>query len=332
MTWQVTVAGTNHRFPCDTGESLLDAAQRAGLELPYSCRKGVCGNCAGGLESGRVIAAGTVCAAPDERILYCRSTPSSDVTIRPLSIRLADKSARKRLHAKVHRIDRLAEDVTLLRLRFPAGVRIRFRAGQYLHVLLDDGGRRQFSMANPPGISDEAHLHIRHVPGGYFTGTVLPRLERGQQLEVELPFGDFHWREGHEGPLIFVATGTGFAPIASIVEDMFRRNMARPFSFYWGGRSLRHLYALEMVDAWRARHAGLRFVPVVSHEVGAIGGRSGMVHHAVLADFPDLSGAHVYACGSPAMIAAAREEFVQRAGLPPAHFFSDAFVAGPGTA
>jgi len=331
MTWDVTVAGTPHRFPCEAGESLLDAAERAGFELPYSCRKGVCGNCEGGLDSGEVVVAGAAFTAAGQGILYCRATPSSDVTIRPSSIRPADRSARKRVLARIHRIDRLADDVTLLRLRFPAGVRVRFRAGQYLQVVLRDGQRRQFSMANPPGISDEAHLHIRHVPGGYFTGTVLPALERGQSLEVELPFGDFHWREEHQGPIVFVATGTGFAPMASIIEDMLKRRIERPLSLYWGGRTLRHLYALETVAAWRARHAGLRFVPVLSDEpAGTLdGARTGMVHHAVLEDFPDLSSAHVYACGSPAMIAAARGEFAERAGLPSAQFFSDAFVVGP---
>lgn len=331
MTWDVTVAGTPHRFPCEAGESLLDAAERAGFELPYSCRKGVCGNCEGGLDSGEVVVAGAACTAAGQGILYCRAMPSSDVTIRPSSIRPADRSARKRVLARIHRIDRLADDVTLLRLRFPAGVRVRFRAGQYLQVVLRDGQRRQFSMANPPGISDEAHLHIRHVPGGHFTGAILPGLERGQSLEIELPFGDFHWREEHEGPIVFVATGTGFAPMASIIEDMLKRKVERPLSLYWGGRTPRHLYALETVAAWRARHAGLRFVPVLSDEpAGALdGARAGMVHRAVLEDFPDLSTAHVYACGSPAMIAAARSEFAAHAGLPPAHFFSDAFVVGP---
>jgi len=331
MTWHVTVAGTPHGFPCEPGESLLDAAERAGFELPYSCRKGVCGNCEGGLDSGEVTVAGAACAASGQGILYCRAMPSSDVTIRPSSIRPADRSARKRVQARIHRVDRLTDDVTLLRLRLPAGVRVKFRAGQYLQVVLRDGQRRQFSMANPPGISDEAHLHIRHVPGGYFTGTVLPGLERGQSLEVELPFGDFHWREEHQGLLVFVATGTGFAPMASIIEDMLKRKVERPLSLYWGGRTQRHLYALETVAAWCSRHAGLRFVPVLSDEPACVlgGARAGMVHHAVLEDFPDLSAAHVYACGSPAMIAAARGEFTARAGLPPAQFFSDAFVVGP---
>lgn len=336
MTIDVAVADSDYRFACEPGESLLDAAERAGFEMPYSCRKGICGNCRGKIESGEVRRLGTDAGLTEaERnngyILYCRSTPVGDVVIRPVEIKRAEPSSRKKIKAKVYRIERVADDVTLLRLRFPAGVRAKFRAGQYLQVILPDGERREFSMANPPALSDEAHLHIRHVDGGYFTGKVLPTLQTGQQLEVELPFGDFHLREDNAKPIVFVATGTGFAPIASIIEDMWRRKIDRPFKLYWGGRSARHLYAMETVRKWQAAHPSLEVVPVLSDApAGKLeGARSGLVHDAVLQDFPSLAGMQVYACGAPAMTRAARASFTAQAGLAEEDFFSDAFVSGP---
>ena len=336
MSFMVSVADTAHRYACEADESLLDAAQRAGLELPYSCRKGVCGNCRGRVEHGDVVASGGEKGlSAEERaqgdVLFCRTHPRSDLVIRPTAIRAIDPASRKRIHAKVYRVEHLSDDVSLLRLRFPAGVRARFRAGQYLQVILADGERREFSMANPPAMSDEAHLHIRHVPGGRFTEGMLPSLKAGDMLEVELAFGDFTLRDGDAWPIVFVATGTGLAPVASMLEDLWRRKIDRAVELYWGGRTLRHLYALDMVRKWQASHPSLRVVTVLSESRDGApeGTRSGLVHEAVLQDHPDLSGVQVYACGSPAMTRAAREAFVGQAHLPPRHFFSDAFVSGP---
>jgi NAD(P)H-flavin reductase/ferredoxin len=336
MSFDVAVADSTYRFACEPGESLLDAAERGGFEMPYSCRKGICGNCRGKIETGEVRRMGSDSGlTQDERehgyVLYCRSTPVGDLTIRPVEIKPAQPNARKVIKAKVYRIERAADDVTLLRLRFPAGMRAKFRAGQYLQIILADGQRREFSMANPPGISDEAHLHIRHVENGFFTAGVLPGLQPGQVLEVEVPFGDFYLREDGAKPLVFIATGTGFAPIASIVEDLWRRQIERPFSLYWGGRTWKHLYAIETVRKWMAAHPQVTFVPVLSHTPSQEldGARAGLVHEAVLADFPSLAGVQVYACGSPAMTRAARQTFTSQAGLAEEDFFSDAFVSGP---
>lgn len=334
MSTEVSVADSDIRFVCEPGESLLDAAERAGLQMPYSCRKGVCGNCRGGVVSGQFASLGaspglTASERENGYALYCRITPVDALTIKPTEIQRAEPPLRKRVKAKIYRIERLAEEVTLLRLRFPAGVRVKFRAGQYLQVILEDGQRREFSLANPPAISDEAHLHVRHVVGGQFTGSVLPGLQAGQTLELELPFGDFFLREESAAPIVFVATGTGFAPIAAMIEDMWKRGVERPFVLYLGARTLRHLYAMDTVRKWRNAHPALQFVPVLSETDGEPGYRQGRVHEAILEDFPSLADRQVYACGSPAMTRAARAAFVVRGGLREENFFCDAFVSGP---
>ena len=160
---------------------MLDAAQRAGLEIPYSCRKGVCGTCKGRVVSGEVRAfAGDALGAAERAqgmVLFCNARPRSDLAIEPRSISKADPFARKRTVARVFRLQKLADDVMLVHLRFPAGIRVRFKAGQHLNLILANGERRDFSMANPPRESDGAQLHIRHVPGGAFTDL---RVQRAQ--------------------------------------------------------------------------------------------------------------------------------------------------------
>src|SRR4029077_10951955 len=159
--------------------------------------------------------------------------PRSDLVIAPRSISKADPFARKTVNARVFRLQRLADDVMLVHLRFPAGIRARFKAGQHLNLILDNGERRDFSMANSPRESDGAQLHIRHVPGGAFTSYVFEKLKRGDSLKLEVPFGDFVLRDSPK-PILFVAGSTGFAPIKAIIEVMMIKGIERGAPRYWG--------------------------------------------------------------------------------------------------
>jgi NAD(P)H-flavin reductase len=326
MSFTVSVEGTSFRFPCDRDETVLNAAQRAGYELPYSCRKGVCGTCKCKVASGEMRASSGEILTAQERaagqVLLCQARPRSDLVIVPREIRKLDPFARKTLSARVFRIARLADDVTFVHLRFPAGIRVHFKAGQHLEVILPDGERRNFSMANPPQESDGVQLHIRHVPGGAFTSYVFNKLARGDQLRVELPFGDFTLRASDK-PILFVAGSTGFAPIKSMIEDALHKGLQRTMTLYWGARTRPGLYS-ELPRKWQAQNQRFSYVPVLSDTPEA-GFRSGLVHAAVLADFSSLAGFQAYVCGAPAMTAAARRDFLA-AGLPEEEFFVDAFV------
>ncbi|HYD57108.1 MAG TPA: 2Fe-2S iron-sulfur cluster-binding protein [Burkholderiales bacterium] len=308
------MSGQDIEFNCAEGQSILDAALEAGWEMPYSCRRGACESCRAPVVAGEFT--GPTAFGGDA--LLCQAHPRSDLEIAPREIRRLDPSARKLVKAKVYRLERPAADVAVLQLRFPAGVRVKFRAGQYLEVLLADGSRRAFSMANPPQQSDGALLHVRILPGGAFSDQALGALKSGDTIEVELPFGDFHLRESDK-PAILLAGGTGFAPMKAIVEDAMKRNLGRELALYWGARTRTGLYAEALVRKWP-----LKFVPVLSEE--AWEGRTGLVHAAVLQDFPSLAGYEVYACGAPAMIDAARRAFVTERALPPSAFYCDPFT------
>ncbi|HXF87023.1 MAG TPA: 2Fe-2S iron-sulfur cluster-binding protein [Xanthobacteraceae bacterium] len=322
----VSVANSPITFPCDRSETVLNAAQRAGYELPYSCRKGVCGTCKCRLASGEVrsFAGDTLSEAEKAAglVLLCQSRPRSDLVIAPREIKKIDPYARRTLTARVFRIARVAEDVTFLHLRFPAGIRVHFKAGQNLQVILPDGERRNFSMANPPQESDGVQLHIRHVPNGIFTGFVRDKLTRGDFLKVELPFGSFTLQESDK-PILFVAGSTGFAPIKSMIEDALRKGIRRPMSLYWGARTRAGLYS-DLPRKWQRDVPHFSYVPVLS-EAREPDMRFGFVHQAVLADHTSLAKFQAYVCGPPAMIGAARRDFLA-AGLPADEFFLDAFT------
>ena len=227
-------------------------------------------------------------------------------------------------------MERLAPDVMVIHLKLPASERLRFLAGQYVDILLRDGRKRAFSLANAPHDDALLQLHVRHAPGGLFTDQVFSSLKARDILRLNGPHGSFHLREDSPKPVILVAGGTGFAPIKAIVEHAIAEKCARPLHIYRGARARVDLYLNALPEQWAAEHANIGYVPVLSE--AATGddwtGRSGLVHQAVLADFPDLSGHQIYACGAPAMIDAARAEFVER-GLPAEEFFADAFTFAP---
>ena len=326
MTFTIRVAESDIAFPCEPREFVLDAAERAGYSMPSSCRKGVCSTCEAGLVDGEVEQRGRGRrTARDGVALMCRSQPRADLTIRPKRFERIDIFRRKIITTRIFRLARPAADVTILTLRFPIGLRAPFKAGQYLQVIMEDGDRRNFSMANATRDNDGAELHIRHVPGGKFSQGILSKLSAGEPLQVEVPYGDFYLRAS-ERPIILLASGTGFSPIKSIIETSIRAGTRRPMQLYWGARRREDIYLADLPAKWGARLPWFSFTPVLSEPPTSWRGRTGLVHNAVREDQTDLAQADVYACGNALMVSAAQQAFTEDHGLPEAQFFADAFV------
>lgn len=336
MNHRITIEGSAVGFDCASGQSVLDAALRAGIELPYSCRKGVCGNCAGTLAAGGVTGIAGAAVRNEtclpEQVLFCVCTPTSDLAIRPVDWKKLEPGARKTFTAKVYSNELAAPDVSVLRLRLPAGQRAKFQAGQYLQVQLEDGSARSYSMANPPHESDGVTLHIRHVPGGRFSERV-GQLAQGDLLKIELPFGHVALASEDTRPIVFVAGGTGFAPVKSILDDMLKRRVQRSVTLIWGAREPSGLYLPAAVERWKKQWPQMRYIPALSDAPAQAlpGAFAGRVDEALRAHCPDLTGQVVHCCGSPGMVSAVRAAALD-AGLAAADFHADAFVPGPAAA
>jgi NAD(P)H-flavin reductase/ferredoxin len=328
--FRITVAGADIEFPCAEYQTVLDAAEAAGFAIPYSCRKGACASCEGELLSGEAKAAGQgVICGPAQAVRLCQARPRSDLTIAVPHIERAEPPVRRVLSARVHAVQQASDDVTILKLRFPNGVRARFRAGQYLRVNLPDGGTRNYSLANAPRTNDGAELHVRRLSGGAFSG-LMQRLAVGDRLTVETAFGQCVLDPDSGRSVIMAVTGTGLAPAKAMIEDLAAKGLRRPVWLYWGGRASRDLYMAKRLRALAARHDWLTFVPVLSRPGADWAGRAGYVQTAALEDHADLADFEAYACGSPAMTGAARDAFLA-AGLDPARFHCDAFVSSAET-
>lgn len=331
MSYQVTIQPSGHEFTVKEGEPLLTAALNAGFALPYGCRNGACGACKGKVLAGEVDYGvhqeGTL--TPEEKArglaLFCCATARSDLTIEVKEVGAVKDIPVKTLPCRIENMEKLAPDVMAVWLKLPSNERLQFLPGQYIDFLLKDGSRRSFSLANTPEEDALLELHIRHVEGGRFTDQVFNTMKVKDIMRISGPHGSFFLRESDK-PAIFLAGGTGFAPIKSILAHAFHHEVEREFVLYWGARSLVDLYQPLVPAAWQQGQKNFSFIPVLSAPQAADNwpGRTGYVHEAVLADFSDLSGYEVYACGAPAMVAAARRDYMAR-GLPEDAFFADAF-------
>ncbi len=334
MTFEITIKPSDHRYPCEGDETILASAMRADLMLPYGCRNGACGSCKGKLLAGEVDYGSyqpSTLTEDEKRMgfaLFCCAKPLSDVTIEVREVRRAGDIVIKRLPCRIESITKAAPDVAIVRFKLPANERLQFLAGQYVDFLLKDGKRRSFSLATAPHDDTLLELHIRHVPGGFFTEPLFTTYKGREILRFEGPLGSFYLREDSDKPIVFVAGGTGFAPIKAMIEHALYSKVEREMVLYWGVRSLQDLYLPELPGTWQTAHRNFTFIPVLSEPrpEDKWPGRSGFVHQAVMHDFPDLSGYQVYACGAPAMIEAAKREFTQRCGLPHEEFFADSFT------
>ncbi|WP_375002391.1 2Fe-2S iron-sulfur cluster-binding protein [Aeromicrobium sp. CTD01-1L150] len=327
MTNTISVIETDISFPCETGQTVLDAAEAAGWAIPYSCRKGVCDSCIGDLIAGEItVPQQGVALGPASGIRLCRARPIANVQIKPRRINARTPPVRKRLVTTVYRRRRVAPSVTVLDLRFPIGRRTPFHAGQFLNVVLDDGDTRSYSFANSPQHNDLAQLHVRHKPQGVFSARILQQLEFHDTVQIEAPFGEFGVDEA-DTPIVLMATGTGFAPMRSIILDHIARRLTRPIHLYWGGRTLDDLYLADSVGRLARCYPWLTFTPVLSRPDATWTGKAGWVQNAVLADYPDLDDAEVYACGSPQMTQCALDTLTRERDLDPTRFRADAFVS-----
>ena len=334
MTFQITVQPSGHQFSCEADETVLSAAIRAGVGLPYSCKSGACSSCKGKIVSGSVqhkpyqARSLTEDEAAAGYSLLCCAVPQGDLVVQAREVAGSSDYPIKKMPSRVTTIDKVAPDVVVLTLQLPASERLHYRAGQYIEIMLRDNKRRSYSMASAPVDGGPVSLHIRHMPGGLFTDQVFGSMKERDILRFEGPMGTFFLREDSDKPVVLLASGTGFAPLKAIVEHMINEQSPRPIILYWGARRPHDLYMDALCRQWAADLPQFTYVPVVSDALpeDAWSGRTGFVHQAVMADLPDMSAYQVYACGAPIVVESANRDFVQLCQLPADEFYADAFT------
>ena len=313
----------------EPGVSLLDAASAAGLALEYSCRTGRCGTCKTRLLSGSTTALRdetslTAAEIAAGWILTCTRAATSDVTLDAEDLAALAGITTKTLPCRINALSRVSHDVLVVELRLPPNAGFAFLAGQYIDVTGPGGIKRSYSIASAACQSDKLELHIRHVDGGAMSAYWFDRAKVNDLLRFRGPLGTFFLRDPEGLDLVFLATGTGYAPVRSMLkhlQSLAPDTRPRSVALYWGGRIPSDLYADP-----RSETATLHYTPVLSRADGGWTGARGHVHDRLLDQPPALDNVAIYACGSDAMIHSARSALTA-AGLAPKRFYADAFVS-----
>ena len=330
-TYKIKIQSSGLEFHVKPSQTILEGAIASGITLPYGCQDGACGSCKGKVISGKYFlneyqsSALTDSDIKAGNTLYCKSMAQEDLVIEPNIPEVYDQYSPKVLPVKVESLTRLNHDVMQMFLKLPAKETFRFKAGQYIEFIMGDGSRRAFSMANAP-LDSMIELHLRLIEGGKFTSFVFNEMKEKSIHRIEGPIGQFYLRDS-EKPIIFIAGGTGFAPIKSIIEDMIANKNKRKIYLYRGVRSEKDFYMNELVNDWIKKLEGLTYIPVVEDGLSE-DARSGYVHHAVLEDFKNLNDIQVYCCGAPGLVENAFKDLT-KSGLPDEQFFADAFTFAP---
>lgn len=333
MSYQITINPKGNTITAEANETVLEAALRTGHVVPYSCRGGTCGSCLGQVVRGNIQYPNGLPPALSEqeqgqgKALFCQAVPLTDLIIEAREIDAASDMQIRILPCRVIKLEKLADDVMRMYLKLPANEQLQFLAGQYIDFLLRDGRRRSFSLANAPH-HEFLELHVRLVPGGEFTSYIFNAMKEKAILRLQGPLGTFFVRADSKLPMIMMGGGTGFAPLKGMLETLFHDNDQRPVHLYWGARARADLYLDELVQSWQEKYPHFSYTPVLSEPDTDWQGRTGFVHTAVAADYPDLSAHEVYMSGPPPMIEAAKTAFAD-CGLPSDQLFFDSFDYAP---
>jgi CDP-4-dehydro-6-deoxyglucose reductase len=332
MTYQVTIQPSGRAFTVRQTESVLEAALRQGIILPYGCRNGDCGSCLGTVLSGTVRYPGdpppALAAAENAegKALFCQARAASDLVIGVREVEALQDIEIRTMPCRVARLEHLAPDVIRIYLKIPAAQRLQFLAGQYVNILLKGHAPRAFSIANAPHADEFIELHIRYVEGGLFTDQVFHQMREKALLRFQGPLGTFFLREDSDRPAILIGGGTGFAPLKGMLEHAFEIGLRQPLHLFWGARARRDLYLDDLPRQWARAYGNFRYTPVLSESgpEDAWTGETGLVTNAVVKHYPDLAPFDIYASGPPVMVQAGHRLFLAH-GLDESRFFSDAF-------
>jgi CDP-4-dehydro-6-deoxyglucose reductase len=333
---RVTLLPFEQVLSVEQGETILEAALRAGLNLPHSCKGGHCSSCRARIVSGSVhypLGRPLGLLEEEEResfVLLCQAhAASAEIVIEARDIKPPSVEIQvKNLPSRIERLERLAPDVMAVFLRVPSREQFHYVAGQYLDIMLPQNRRRSFSIANPPDDSGLLELHVRRVATGEFTQQLFSGAAKNTLLRIEGPLGQLWFREESKRPALLIGGGTGYAPLRAMLRHLLGRGDRRSLHLYWGAQSSVDLYEDAIVRGWCETHPNLHYTPVLSNPDEGWTGRTGWVHEAALKDHPNVRDFDVYAAGPPIMVEAIRHEFAAR-GLPSDQLFFDSFDFAP---
>ena len=311
MSYEVTIEPTGDVIEVEDGQTLLQAALRQGVWLPFACGHGTCGTCKvqvleGFVDHGEASTFALMEVERDEgKVLACCCYPESDLVVEadidvdPDFLGYAVKD----YNATV--VDMTPLSPTILGIRLQLDDDMEFQAGQYINLYIPDVGSRAFSISNPPSQSNIIELHVRLVPDGKGTMWLHNELSVGDKIDVSGPYGQFFVRSSDSQDVIFIAGGSGLSSPESMIYDLLEKGDNRQIYLFQGARNIPELYHREKFEQLAQDNDNFHYIPALSDEdtLGEWLGFKGYVNDAVKQHFNGkCSGHKAYMCGPPPMI------------------------------
>jgi CDP-4-dehydro-6-deoxyglucose reductase len=318
----------NKVFTCDNNTTIFEAAKASGVALEHSCLTARCRSCVVKVTEGETEnKLDENVLSESERagnfVLSCNTYPKSDLVLDIEDLGDITLFEKKIVPAKINTIEKLSDNIIKVCLRLPPAIKFEYNSGQYVN-LIKGGIKRSYSIANAYKGQAIIEFFIKNYENGQMSNYIFNEAKVNDLLRMEGPLGSFFLREASTKNIIFLATGTGVAPIKAILENIRERGknlQDKTFWLFFGARYEEDIF-------WTPNDLNipnLTFVKVLSREVKNFDGFKGYVQDAVLNQNIDLSDSQVYACGSFSMIESAKKTLMET-GLEEHHFFSDAFV------
>ena len=316
MTAHVRLVPGQHEFFVEGSDTLLDAALRAGISLSYRCSNGNCGMCKARVISGKTLPlrhSDYVFSEAEKSqgyVLLCSHTAATDLEIEATEIAGAQDIPEQQIATRVKKIEPLGTDLVLLHLQTPRTRRLQFLAGQSVTLETANGAEASCPVASCPCDDRNLQFHLRHAANNRFSDYVFRKLKAGDIVGLTGPGGRFTLNEESPRALIFIAHGTGFAPIKSLIEHAMARDTAESLHLYWIAGANNH-YLDNLCRAWTDALDNFRYTSLTAEATG-----TEPVLEQITQDHPDLGDFDIYAAG-PGDFLNSVEKFLRDKKFPP---------------
>lgn len=323
MGLRVRLLPSKQEFFVEGRETLLEAAIRAGVSLPYGCSNGNCGLCKAKIISGEVkrIAHQDYVFPEAQRFgqyaLMCSNAAVTDLVLEMQVAGNVGDIAEQHFQVKVRKLEKINSQLLILHVRLPRGERMRFLAGQYATLRIPNVGKHDYSIASCP--CDDKHLefHIRHVADEAVSEYIFNALKLRSTIGITGPKGHFVLQEDSLRPMIMVAFDTGFAAIKSLLEHATAQEYEREIHLYWIACQTSGQYLSNLCRAWQDALDEFHYTPVnISNPFeGNMGDHAESTDIAkqallrIVEDIPDLSGFDLYISAPQPLLKLARDLF-----------------------
>ena len=320
----------NKSFSCDSHTTIFDAAKKAGIFLDHSCLNARCSSCivkviSGCTKNREEELVLTEKEKKENFVLSCNAKPLSNLKLDIEDLGDVKFFDKKILPAKISTIEKVNSDVLKIIFRLPPIAKFEFNAGQYVN-LIKGTINRSYSIANKPSENNQLEFFIKKYKNGLMSKYWFEEAKVNDLLRIEGPLGSFFLRESKCDHIVFLATGTGIAPIKSILESVIEQpsNISKKEFWVFVGARLKEdlLWSPDLIND----KIKINYIPVLSRQTEDWNGEKGYVQDSVLKQNIDLENTQVYACGSNEMIQSAKKLLFKNS-LSENSFFSDAFVS-----